>query len=108
MSSTQHDRGAPQRRHQDRKGRYPRPGADRPRRRARPAGRARVALEVLDGANSAGELYGRALVVISAEQHAGRLVLPAGQRMPATHSSSHKDLATKALRKLAAGTSPRR
>ena len=55
----------------------------------------------IDGAKSAGELYGRALVVIAAEQYATRLVVPAGQRMPASRWSSHKDHATKALRKLA-------
>jgi hypothetical protein len=48
-----------------------------------------------------GELYGRALVVIAAEQHATRLVVPSSQRMPATRWSSHKDLAAKALKKLA-------
>jgi hypothetical protein len=55
----------------------------------------------IDGAKSAGELYGRALVVIAAEQHATRLVVPSGQRMPATRWSSHKDIAAKALKKLA-------
>jgi ParB/RepB/Spo0J family partition protein len=55
----------------------------------------------VDGAKTASELYGRALVVIAAEQHATRLVMPAGQRMPATRWSSHKDLAAKALKKLA-------
>jgi len=40
-------------------------------------------------------------VVIAAEQYATRLVVPASQRMPATRWSSHKDLAAKALRKLA-------
>jgi hypothetical protein len=55
----------------------------------------------IDGANSAGELYGRALVVIATEQYATRLVVPASQRMPATRWSSHKDIAAKALRKLA-------
>jgi hypothetical protein len=55
----------------------------------------------IDGAKTAGELYGRALVVIAAEQHASRLVVPSRQRMPATHWSSHKDIAAKALRKLA-------
>ena len=43
----------------------------------------------------------RALVVIAAEQHATRLVVPASQRMPGTRWSSHKDLAAKALRRLA-------
>jgi hypothetical protein len=55
----------------------------------------------IDGAKTAGELYGRALVVIAAEQHANRLVVPSGQRMPATRWSSHKDIAAKALRRLA-------
>jgi hypothetical protein len=34
----------------------------------------------IDGATTAGELYGRALVVIAAEQHASRLVVPSSQR----------------------------
>jgi len=55
----------------------------------------------IDAGKSAGELYGRALVVIAAEQHATRLVVPSGQRMPATRWCSHKDLAAKALKKLA-------
>ena len=55
----------------------------------------------IDGAKTAGELYGRALVVIAAEQHASRLVVPSSQRMPASRWSSHKDIAAKALRKLA-------
>jgi hypothetical protein len=55
----------------------------------------------LDGAKTAGELYGRALVVIAAEQHATRLVVPSSQRMPATRWSSRKDIAAKALKKLA-------
>jgi hypothetical protein len=54
----------------------------------------------LDAAKTAGELYGRALVVIAAEQYATRLVVPASQRMPATRWSSQKDIAAKALRKL--------
>ena len=55
----------------------------------------------IDGAKTAGELYGRALVVIASEQYATRLVVPSSQRMPATRWSSHKDLAAKALKKLA-------
>jgi hypothetical protein len=55
----------------------------------------------VDAAKTAGELYGRALVVIAAEQHATRMVVPSSQRMPATRYSSHKDLAAKALKKLA-------
>ena len=34
----------------------------------------------VDGAKTAGELYGRALVVIAAEQYASRLVVPQSQR----------------------------
>ena len=55
----------------------------------------------IDGAKTAGELYGRALMVIAAEQHATRLVVPSSQRVPATRWSSHKDIAAKALTKLA-------
>src|SRR3954470_18542189 len=39
---------------------------------------------------TAGELYGRALMVIAAEQHATPLVVPSSQRMAATRSSEHK------------------
>jgi hypothetical protein len=60
----------------------------------------------LDAAKTAGELYGRALVVIAAEQYATRLVVPASQRMPASRWSSHKDIAAKALRKLAGPHAP--
>jgi hypothetical protein len=54
----------------------------------------------VEGAKTGGELYGRALVVIAAEQYASRLVLPAGQRGPCSPWSSRKDVAAKALRKL--------
>jgi len=39
--------------------------------------------------------------VIAAEQHATRLVVPSSRRMPATRWSSHKDIAAKALKRLA-------
>ena len=55
----------------------------------------------LDGARTAGELYGRALVVLAAEQYASQLVLPGSKRVPATRWASHKDQAAKALAKLA-------
>jgi ParB family chromosome partitioning protein len=55
----------------------------------------------IDGAKGAGELYGRALVVIAAEQYASRLVVPTSQRAHPTTWSSHKDLAARALAKLA-------
>jgi hypothetical protein len=56
----------------------------------------------IDGARTAGELYGRALVVIAAEQYACRLVVPSTQRYGAKRWPSHKDHAAKALTKLAA------
>lgn len=46
-------------------------------------------------------LYGRALVVIAAEQHACRLVVPSSQRFASKRWPSHKDHAAKALQKLA-------
>jgi len=55
----------------------------------------------IDGAKTAGELYGRALVVIAAEQHACRLVVPSSQRFGAKRWPSHKDYAAKTLQKLA-------
>jgi hypothetical protein len=55
----------------------------------------------VDGARSAGELYGRVLVVICAEQYASRLVVPQSQRTHPSRWSSHKDQAAKALKKLA-------
>jgi ParB/RepB/Spo0J family partition protein len=55
----------------------------------------------LDGARSAGELYGRALVVIAAEQYASRLVVPSSQQTKPLTWPSRKDTALKALKKLA-------
>jgi hypothetical protein len=55
----------------------------------------------IDGAKTAGELYGRALVVIAAEQYASRLVVPSSQQHSPMRWSSHKDNAQKALTKLA-------
>ena len=56
----------------------------------------------VDGARTAGELYGRALVVIAAEQYAAQIALPASQRTHPTRWGSHRDLAAKALKKVAA------
>ena len=55
----------------------------------------------IDGASTAGELYGRALVVLAAEQYASRLVVPSSQQHPPMRWPSHKDHAPKALAKLA-------
>jgi hypothetical protein len=56
----------------------------------------------VDGARTAGELFGRGLVIAAAEQYAARLVLPASQRTYRMSWGSHKDIAAKALAKLAA------
>jgi ParB/RepB/Spo0J family partition protein len=55
----------------------------------------------IDGAKTAGELYGRALVVIAAEHYASQLVVPGGQRGWRETWGSHKGQALKALEKLA-------
>lgn len=60
----------------------------------------------IDGAKTAGELYGRALVVIAAEQHASRLVVPTSQQHPPMRWPSHKDHARKALARLAGSHLP--
>lgn len=56
----------------------------------------------IDGARNAGDLYGRVLVVIAAEQYASRLVVPASQQHRPLGWHSHNDQAAKALAKLAA------
>jgi len=55
----------------------------------------------LDGARTAGDLYGRALVVIAAERYASRRVLPSKQQFQPLTWPSHKDIALEALTKLA-------
>jgi ParB/RepB/Spo0J family partition protein len=55
----------------------------------------------LDGARTASELYGRALVVIAAEQYASRLVVPGSQQAEPLRWRSHQDNALKSLAKLA-------
>jgi hypothetical protein len=55
----------------------------------------------VDAGRTAGELYGRCIVVIAAEQYAARMVLPASQRTYRQQWGSHNDLAAKALKKLA-------
>jgi hypothetical protein len=47
------------------------------------------------------DLYGRALVVMAAEQYASRLVVPSSQQHSPMRWPSHKDQARKALAKLA-------
>ncbi|MGC9220916.1 MAG: hypothetical protein ACP5H2_06125 [Solirubrobacteraceae bacterium] len=60
----------------------------------------------IDGARSAAGLYGRALVVIAAEQYASRLVVPSSQQQRPLSWSSHKDQSAKALAKLAGSHLP--
>jgi len=55
----------------------------------------------VDGARTAGDLYGRVLVVIAAEQYASRLVVPSSQQHRPLGWHSHNDQAAKALAKLA-------
>jgi hypothetical protein len=55
----------------------------------------------VDGAKTAGELYGRALVVIAAEHYASQLVVPNSQRSFQQPWGSHKGHAVKALERLA-------
>jgi hypothetical protein len=54
----------------------------------------------LDGARTAGELYGRALVVFAAQHYASQLVLPTSQRRSSVLPRSHKDTARKAFERI--------
>jgi hypothetical protein len=56
----------------------------------------------IDAARTPAELFGRALVVVCAEQYANRLVVPGSQRGHRLRWESHKDIAARALAKLAA------
>ena len=58
-------------------------------------------LKWMNSARTAGDLYGRAIVVLAAEQYASRLVVPSSQQHPPMRWGSHKDHARKALAKLA-------
>jgi ParB/RepB/Spo0J family partition protein len=60
----------------------------------------------LDGARSAGELYGRVLVVFAAQAYAHDLVLPASQRRGNVLPASRKDTARKAFERLTKGVLP--
>jgi ParB/RepB/Spo0J family partition protein len=51
----------------------------------------------VDGAKSAGELYGRVLVVFAAQHYACQLVLPTAKRHGSVLPRSHKDTARKAF-----------
>jgi ParB/RepB/Spo0J family partition protein len=60
----------------------------------------------LDGARSAGELYGRTLVVFAAQAYALDLVLPVSQRRGSVLPASRKDTARKAFERLTKGVLP--
>jgi ParB/RepB/Spo0J family partition protein len=60
----------------------------------------------IDGATTAGELFGRALVVYAAQHYACQLVLPAGQRRGSVLPYSHKNTARKAFEQLTKGVLP--
>jgi ParB/RepB/Spo0J family partition protein len=60
----------------------------------------------VDGAKSAGELYGRALVVFAAQHYASQLVLAASKRRGSVLPRSHKDTARKAFERVTKGVLP--
>jgi ParB/RepB/Spo0J family partition protein len=60
----------------------------------------------VDGAKTAGELYGRALVVFAAQHYASQLVLAASKRRGSVLPRSHKDTARKAFERVTKGVLP--
>jgi ParB/RepB/Spo0J family partition protein len=54
----------------------------------------------VDGAKTAGELYGRTLVVFACQHYAHQLALPTSQRRPSVLPRSHADRARKAFEKV--------
>jgi hypothetical protein len=54
----------------------------------------------IDGARTAGELYGRALVVFACQHYANQLALPTSQRRGSVVPRSHRDIARKAFEKV--------
>jgi hypothetical protein len=61
---------------------------------------------VVDGAKTAGELYGRALVVFAAQHYATQLVLAASKRRGSVLPRSHTDAARKAFARVTKGVLP--
>jgi len=53
--------------------------------------------QFVDGAKTAGELYGRVLVVFAAQHYATQLVLPTSQRRGSVLPRSHKDIAAQGV-----------
>ena len=62
--------------------------------------------QFVDGAKTAGELYGRALVVFAAQHYACQLVLPNSKRRSSILPSSHKDTARKAFERVTKSVLP--
>jgi len=60
----------------------------------------------VDGARSAGELYGRALVVFAAQHYASQLVLANSKRRSSVLPRSHKDTARKAFERVTKSVLP--
>jgi ParB/RepB/Spo0J family partition protein len=60
----------------------------------------------IDGAKSAGELYGRVLVVFAAQHYAQNLVLPTSQRRPSVLPRTRKDTARKAFERITKNVLP--
>jgi ParB/RepB/Spo0J family partition protein len=60
----------------------------------------------VDGAKTAGELYGRALVVFAAQHYATQLVLRASKRRASVLPRSHKDTARKAFERVTKSVLP--
>ena len=60
----------------------------------------------IDGAKTAGELYGRALVVFAAQHYACQLVLPNSKRRSSILPGSHKDTARKAFERVTKSVLP--
>lgn len=54
----------------------------------------------VDGAKTAGELFGRTLVVFAAQHYAQQIALPTSQRRSSVLPASRKDAARKAFEKL--------
>jgi ParB/RepB/Spo0J family partition protein len=60
----------------------------------------------IEGATSAGEIYGRVLVVFAAQHYAQNLVLPGSQRRPSVLPRTHKDTARKAFERITKSVLP--
>ena len=60
----------------------------------------------IDGAKTAGELYGRVLVVFAAQHYASQLVLANSQRRGSVLPRSHKDIARKAFERVTKSVLP--